>query len=198
MNVWRLVDPWFPALHVWWLEPQLQPRPPLQNDVDSLTARLQAQGDPARAASSAEAVASAENSRLDRLEAKLDSQRTVITAVAPFTLGLIAWSVRDDNAPGFICSSLAAVYLAVAYLMAMRGGSTRARYVLGGDQVESLAAGTDLGFRVPAARIAYARGNTNYGVHLSNQVWASQRCVLVASLLSGGAGYFFVAGGGLG
>src|SRR5262245_7370841 len=132
MSIWSLLDPWIPQLHVWWIDPRLKLVAPTSDEIADLAAALSADPDPSRAAGAAEAVAAAENSRIDRLEAKLDGQRTVITAISPFTVLVAAWALDVTHVAALILAAIAIGYLLSAYLIAMRGGASRERLILGG------------------------------------------------------------------
>jgi hypothetical protein len=194
VNIWTLIDPWLPQIHVWWIDPSLRLMAPSQDDIVGLATRLKADPDGSRAAGSAEAVAATENSRIDRLETKLDSQRTVVTAISPFTVLIAAWAFEVTSIPALILSGVALVYLISAYVIAMRGGAAGQRLVLGGSAFLRLPAGSGIGYVAAASRLLYARGNESLGVRLNNYIWATQRATLAAAICTGVAAYFFIAG----
>ena len=196
MSIWRVVDPWFPALHVWWLEPRLKAQPPEEDDVELLIGQIRAQDDPSAAASAGEAVASAEHARVDGLESKLDGNRAVVTAISPFALIVLGWAISASHALAIVCAALALLYLVVAYFIAFRGGSASRRFIVGAQTFTELAASRkDLGVRVPATKVLYARSNTNYGVRLGNYIWAAQRSAVIAVLLTAAAATLVLAAG---
>jgi len=194
ISIWRLLDPWIPHLHVWWLEAFLKPTEPADDRIEELVGFLKKQADPPRAAAAGEAIAAGESVRLDRLETKLDAQRTALTAVSPLTIATAAWAISNECWPALIATLLAGTYLVAGYVIALRGSSANPRYVFSATLlVEDLSGRDDAGLRASAARLIYAQANEIRAVKVTNYIFCAQRSALLAAALTAAAAGILIA-----
>jgi hypothetical protein len=197
MTKWEVLDPWLPWIHIWRLESRLKPEPPSAGEIEALSKNLKKQERASLAASEAASLVAAETSRIDGLERKLDAQRTIVTALAPFTIAAIAWAMGQLAPAPLILAGAALGYLTASYLVAMRGAAVSPRFTMSASDFTGLVkAGAPAGRDGIATRLEYARANERYGVRLANYIWATQRSVIIAAILTGVATVLLLSSSG--
>jgi hypothetical protein len=197
MTKWQILDPWVPWVHIWRLESRLKAEPPKTGEIEALSKNLKRQEQASLAASEAASLVAAETSRIDGLERKLDAQRTIVTALAPFTIAVIAWALGQLAPVPLVLAGAAMGYLTASYFVAMRGASVSPRFIMSASDFRSLVkAGAPAGREAIATRLEYARANEPYGVRLANYIWATQRSVIIAAILTGVAAVLLLSSSG--
>jgi hypothetical protein len=182
---WSLLDPWLPVAHVWWLEPFLVEEIPTAVDINAIEADIKKQSNVDGTVIVVEGFARLEFDRLNRLETKLDAQRSIVAPAIPLVIAVGGWAISRSD-PSIVFAAAAAVYLFLAHTLALRGGSAVRRFMIGYGLIrDSMDGGTDVRVRAAAHALAYAHANERYGFKLGNYIFAAQRSATIALALVG-------------
>jgi hypothetical protein len=134
-----------------------------------------------------------ELSRIRHLEGKLQAHTSLALALTPLVIGIGAIAINRGHGWGLVLSSLAGVYLGLAFLVAFTGLSARQLFLISASDIADALDGSYPDGEIPALEWACVERNVPVGIRLNNAITAAQTSLVMSVILSSASATLAVA-----